>query len=650
MLHKTILILMTFFCVAAAQAQSVFDMPRLFPQHVRYLAQFLGAVQRNDLFDAETAARAAVKIFPNDANWTYNVACICAKDGRTEEALNWLDRAIDCGFIDVAQMQKDEDLQSLRGMAEFQALVKKAESSAATPNPTLGRALATSLPMGSPDAEVTEKNTQWDWNPTSGGFMTTLFQLLPPSEETPYEGPYAELIAPWIAEGTASGNFGEAYVNRDEDRTQIRAEAFPGLTSIIYGEAAQKAYAHVGAANGLFATNLSMIPVIGNSSLTLAQPILRSVPQMLCSDARSLATAFRLAMSNQLYLYDVTPDLMAPHGDWLIAQIPFVINTTSAEKDVMGAQSQMVELLFAALAAMPPETKDEMLRKNLLVPTLQRLVRQNLKGQPDYFSAGAHPVAFDPQQIDGEALIRAAHALEPKDLPPFFQLRVRLESRPTAGIDFFDTMTAEASADTSNLVYRVARNRTYTRAITLEANGGTESGLTYKWFIVSGDPAKIRIRPMTRNGAITKIEIDYHDPLKTRRVDIACIAVRPDGTASAPAFYCTRYLANEVRTYDNGKLISIQYAPTEQEMNLPIFTTAKVWTDTYQYDDKGACTGWTRTRANAPEEHFDARGRRMLDDGNLVNVEYLLRSSQSAGGVASGFELIQTDKGAPFAP
>ena len=78
----------------AAWGQSVFDMPRLFPQHKRTLSQFVESLGRGDLLAAESAARAGVKLFPQDANWHYNVACVCARAGRTEEALDWLKKAV----------------------------------------------------------------------------------------------------------------------------------------------------------------------------------------------------------------------------------------------------------------------------------------------------------------------------------------------------------------------------------------------------------------------------------------------------------------------------------------------------------------------------------------------------------------------------
>ncbi len=127
-----------------AMAQSVFDMPRLFPKHLHYLERFIASTRQGDLQSAEVAARAAAKIFPKDANWHYNVACVCAKSGQKQEALNWLKQAILLGFTDSRQLESDGDLESLRALPEFHALLEEAKACASRPvkNPTLAQALA----------------------------------------------------------------------------------------------------------------------------------------------------------------------------------------------------------------------------------------------------------------------------------------------------------------------------------------------------------------------------------------------------------------------------------------------------------------------------------------------------------------------------
>lgn len=53
----------------------------------------------------------------------YNATCASALLGRTDEALNWFERAIDAGFRDTDQLAKDTDIDSLRELPRFKTLV-----------------------------------------------------------------------------------------------------------------------------------------------------------------------------------------------------------------------------------------------------------------------------------------------------------------------------------------------------------------------------------------------------------------------------------------------------------------------------------------------------------------------------------------------
>ncbi len=654
---------------ALAWGQSVFDMPRLFPQHRMYLAQFIQAAQRGDLLRAEVAARSAAKLFPDDANWAYNVACICAKDNRPEEALDWLEKSIELGFHNVQQLQADADLSSLHQEERFKGFVSRLESLKSAPQQmdALREAGWSAVVMGS-EAEVSESNTQWNWDPVAGGYMMTKVALRAGETLPAYAGPYAELIAPWIAEGSAAGNCGELYVNRDEDRTPVRYDAFPGLTPVLYSEAAVGKSAHLGAANGLFIGVASAVPTVGNSVLPiLKMPYWRSVPRMFSTESTMNAIAFRLAMSNQLYVYDVTMDYNHRFkGDVLIGNTPQHIATTdliAQQPNAADAQTQVTELVLAALAAMPKETKEEMYRRNLLVPTMQRLFRQHLKGVKDYFAPEAHPVVFDPTMLDGVAIVRAAHALKPTDLPPFFQLVARQETMPRQFVDYFDLFPSEGLSDTPMCITRVIRGMTETRKITIEAALPTEPGLTFKWFVVNGAPEKITLTPVMKDGSLMTLEVKYHAPftnragMLTRRVDIACIAVRQDGTASAPAFVSFRSLGNEQRTYADGRIAKVVYtqAPEQYVYEDPLLSAAKNWTDSYHYDAQGNCTGWTRVLADGTTHDFDTQGRRIVEraaDGTpskVVKVSYQSIYVPNSNGInAPATELRYADAGEPF--
>ncbi len=54
----------------------------------------------------------------------YNAACACAQLGRTEEALEWLEKAIDSGYRNFSWMRRDDDLEPLRGDRRFERLTR----------------------------------------------------------------------------------------------------------------------------------------------------------------------------------------------------------------------------------------------------------------------------------------------------------------------------------------------------------------------------------------------------------------------------------------------------------------------------------------------------------------------------------------------
>ncbi len=634
-------------CLAAgAGAQSVFDLPRLFPQHRRILGQFMDAAKRGDLTAAEAAARAGAKLFPRDANWHYNVACVCARAGRPDEALEWLGLAIDRGFTQRSQIEADADLATLRSNPKYAELLAKADALAANPpqNPTLSAALAEPVVAGQ-EAVVSSQNTQWNWDPSMGGYSTTLLQILPGREAKPYDG--------------------VLYVNRDEDLCVVNYEDFPGLTPVVYSEEAQQRGFHQGIANGLFSTGLAALPVVGNSvGAVRTMPLWRSYPRAIASDATLTATALRLAVANQLYVYDATTDLTPKFkGDLLLSNNPAQVlsaDLTREKPDPRAAQQALTELILKGLGAMPEATRREMFRKGLLVPTIQRLLRESVKGAPDYFTAAAHPTAFDPAQLDAERFIEKARALTPETLPPQALLLVQQESMPRQWIDYFDGSPTEGIADTPHCITRIRRGMELTRRLTVAANTPGERGISYRWFVVNGDPAKAQIRPLTRDGSLVTIEAEWQAPYEKdgvpmRRVDIACVAVRADGTASAPSFVSLRTLANERRTYDaQGRIAVADYTAPESGFVYedPAFTAFKNWSDHYQYDAQGRCQGWVRKRPGEPDQRFDARGRRVVataEDGTptrVINVSYLPRIVQGGNGLNTpAVELLQSDAG-----
>ena len=237
-----------------------------------------------------------------------------------------------------------------------------------------------------------------------------------------------------------------------------------------------------------------------------------------------------------------------------------------------------------------------------------------------------------------------------------------MERAPLAGVEFFEAVNSETLADTPQCITRVFRGTGRWRRLTVAAQS---PGCDFRWFVVGGDPGKIRVTPQTSDGALVTLEVAWHAPfdrdgLQTRRADIACVAVRPDGTASAPAFVSFRFLANERRVYDGDRLVSVDYSMPEGGFVYedPLLTTFKNWRDDYLYDDAGKPLGWTRRRpGQAGEDRFDTHGRRVAEanpDGSpkaVAPVRYFPRQIQGADGrTAPVLELIQMDAGAVTAP
>ena len=84
-----------------------------------------GLCRLGDMVRGLDLARQALALDPDDSGVLYNVACVYANAGRSEEAVTCLEKAIENGFGHWEWLEHDSDLESLRGDPRFQALVKR---------------------------------------------------------------------------------------------------------------------------------------------------------------------------------------------------------------------------------------------------------------------------------------------------------------------------------------------------------------------------------------------------------------------------------------------------------------------------------------------------------------------------------------------
>jgi len=69
--------------------------------------------------------RRSLQMDPNDSVLLYNVACNFATLGEVDEALGFLERAVESGMINLAWMRNDTDLDALHHHSRFNALLKQ---------------------------------------------------------------------------------------------------------------------------------------------------------------------------------------------------------------------------------------------------------------------------------------------------------------------------------------------------------------------------------------------------------------------------------------------------------------------------------------------------------------------------------------------
>lgn len=67
--------------------------------------------------------RRLVELLPEDFLARYNLACSLARAGHSDAAIDALSRAILLGYDDLAHMESDPDLESLKDHPDFQALL-----------------------------------------------------------------------------------------------------------------------------------------------------------------------------------------------------------------------------------------------------------------------------------------------------------------------------------------------------------------------------------------------------------------------------------------------------------------------------------------------------------------------------------------------
>jgi hypothetical protein len=392
-------------------------------------------------------------------------------------------------------------------------------------------------------------------------------------------GPVGDLLRKWYAEGTAAGNKGDSYDNRDRGHSGLDLGAHPQLSKVEYTDLDRR----VGrdwAAQGAVLGGV----VFGNSSTSSGVHQGGSNPRHLYTSPRGLAILAKQYAYNNLYIYPEHNDYDPGHngnggfGDLYPTNTPYLITSQGSS----GSDQPFVHAVAYTLAAFRPEVKQRLAESCLLVPTIQMILRMSNKsvaGEKEYLSGKAHPTVFQGSEVDALKMIQMAHDITADALPPLVQLSVAEEDAAECGRDFFEPAGGtEKLGDTPAAIARVACSVKFTHRIVVSAGLSSDVNkrpLTFHWVVLRGDAAKIRILPKNKAGSVAEIVVPYHErrpilpgsAMESNRVDIG-VFVHNGKHYSAPGFVTFLFPDDEARTYDErGRVLEVGYGMGELEIS-----------------------------------------------------------------------------------
>jgi tetratricopeptide (TPR) repeat protein len=65
-----------------------------------------------------------IELRPDSAGAYYNIACIYARQSKTEKSIDWLKKAIKKGYKNWDLIKTDKDLENIRGSSFYEELVR----------------------------------------------------------------------------------------------------------------------------------------------------------------------------------------------------------------------------------------------------------------------------------------------------------------------------------------------------------------------------------------------------------------------------------------------------------------------------------------------------------------------------------------------
>ena len=618
-----------------------------------------GLIQVGDLGGAEKVLNGLVAKYPSLAILKFELAVLKLRQNLKDEAIKTLARAVEAGLP--KSILEAPAFTTLRNDPAFQELLSKAGKPPSPPAQPVSPPAPQPAEVGNHVAMVDAANTIWD---PRLGMLRALFHFSSGrnstvrdrdiSEDATHDAWFtlaAARLNGWLDEGTAAGNYGDLYDNRDGEHSLLPPEIFPELTRVQYSEAARRA----GLDGGFNRYFLYNAVTIGNASLALTSgPMWRSLPRVALTDRLQVDSLYQEYTANHLYIYPAHKDYGTPAGDLITANTPYMLISSGSS----GTDQPLLKAVAAILAAFKPEVKAFLSERGLISPTVQWIFRRGQLGidsDDDYLTGRAHPSAFNGKRINLLDMVERAHRLDAGDVPPVVRLSVQNEDHGAAGIDVMYPSSDETLFDTPSAMAWIFRSTDFTKRLVIDASQTSDPNnrpLTFRWLVLRGDSKQISIRPLNDQGSVAEITIPWNarrvgaENITGNRVEIGVFANNGKHW-SAPAFINVIFQGNESRVYrPDGEIAEVDYHDRNQHRYVdPVLFPVRDWHDAYHYDGSGRLLGWTRSRDGATSR-FAADGTLVIESdqvGRPVRTErinYQLRRKPDGG-----FEVIDVPTG-----
>lgn len=520
--------------IAAAllAVMSVLEYPARQPEHERLRAQFIEALRAGDTETMRETCEKGVTLLPDDPTWRYNLACSLAYYKDQERALDELEKAIDLGFRDAEQILGDRDLRRLSGNKRFSELVEEARRLKG--KPLLMGPLAATPATGifGESVAVGEQNLAWDFD--SGCFDVRMN----------------------LAAASSGGNTGDLYVNRDAGHSLPVVTNWPGLTPVRFDSHLRETGLTLDFPNMLFP-----YPVFGNCSRALTTgPYWRSIPRaLMTTESHRLKAMHKLYLSNQTWCFPVTDDYSFAtnkFGDVFFSVTPYWIAT----QGISWSDQYYLRAALEISRSLPAATKREAVRRKILAPTIQYILRRSLRTcreDEDYLTSKAHPTCFPPNGIDRERMKKLASSLKTSQLPPVASI-IGVEPdgvRYNGALPELTYLTPCAWA----FVLRANETR---RSFSLKAVAPGANELTFA--IVHDENGAASLERLSADTA--RITLDKSLMTPTNRVDLAVFARTAKSSWGAPSFISFA-VANHSVPYSDPVLTTLDDPEIPDEEN-----------------------------------------------------------------------------------